>query len=399
MKILRDESGQTLIFVALSLTTILGFVGIAVDVGTLLHDKRNLQTAADSAAIAGAWQLKLNPANVTSAATGAATTQGISSGVTVNDPPANGPHTGNAAYVEVLITQSEPLFFARVLGLNSLNVGARAVAFAGATSNGCVQAHNPTAPDTIHLEGSFNVNVPGCQVIDDSNNASALVFTGAGGTLSAGYVGVVGGATGATGDSTPAPVTGVAPVSDPLPNLPAPTYDPASCTAAPTGTTWGPAVANGTVCYSGNIKVQQSITMNPGVYEFPGTLDFTGHGSLTGTGVTLYIPPGGSLGGSGNGNTTLDLTAPTSGTYTGILIYQDRANTNTISLNGTPVAKLTGIIYALSAELDLSGNTTVNLVTDLIVGSLYDKGNATINLTDFSQTVGNSPLTSVALVE
>ncbi len=68
-------------------------------------------------------------------------------------------------------------------------------------------------------------------------------------------------------------------------------------------------------------------------------------------------------------------------------------------MNGTPIANLTGIIYAPSAELDLSGNTNVTLVTDLIVGSLFDKGNATINLIDFSQTVPNPPLTSVALVE
>jgi hypothetical protein len=52
-----------------------------------------------------------------------------------------------------------------------------------------------------------------------------------------------------------------------------------------------------------------------------------------------------------------------------------------------------------NAELEISGNTTVNLDTDLIIGSLYDKGNATINMTDYSQTVTNSPLKSVALVE
>ena len=41
----------------------------------------------------------------------------------------------------------------------------------------------------------------------------------------------------------------------------------------------------------------------------------------------------------------------------------------------------------------------MNLTTDLIVGSLYDKGNATINITDYSQTIGTPLLTAVALVE
>ena len=81
------------------------------------------------------------------------------------------------------------------------------------------------------------------------------------------------------------------------------------------------------------------------------------------------------------------------------MIYEDAGNTNNVSFNGTPVATLTGIIYAPSAELDLSGNTNMNLTTDLIVGSLYDKGNATINITDLTQTVTDSPLNTIALVE
>ena len=407
VKILHDESGQTLIFVALSMTFLLGVVGMATDVGTLLHDRRNLQIAADSAAIAGAVEENINPAaaNVRAAGQRAATQNGITNGsngavVTINTPPASGPHAGAAGYVEAIVTQTEPVFFMKLFSFTSMNVGARAVAFNGAKNQGCMLALNPTASDTIHLQGSFDVSAPGCAVIDDSNASDALVFTGGGGTLTAGSVGVVGGATGATGDSTPAPVTGIAPESDPLANLPAPTYNAASCTAPPTGTTWGLATAGGTVCYSGDISVKNAVTMSAGTYVFPGTLDFSGNGSLTGTGVTLYFPgPNGTLGGPGNGNTTLNLTAPTSGTYNGILIYQDPTDTNTGEFNGTPITNLTGIIYMPNAELEISGNTTVNLDTDLIIGSLYDKGNATINMTDYSQTVTNSPLKSVALVE
>jgi uncharacterized membrane protein len=59
MQSLRDERGQALIVVALAFTCVLGFVGLAVDVGGLLHDKREreLQVAADAAAIAGALHL------------------------------------------------------------------------------------------------------------------------------------------------------------------------------------------------------------------------------------------------------------------------------------------------------------------------------------------------------
>ncbi len=438
MKRMKEESGQTLILVALSfMICILGFVGIAADVGVLLHAKRNLQSAADAAAIAGAKEIRVlgaGVAQIKAAGQAASAQNGFTDGangisVAVNPPPLNGPHAGAAGYVEAIVRQTKPLFFMKLLGITSMPVVARAVAFNGANFDTlCIDALNPTAADTIHLQGSFNVNVPGCQVVDDSNNANALVFTGAGGTLTAGGVGVVGGATGQTGDSSPAPVK-IAPVSDPLAPLISPP-DPSTwgtCSAAPMTPPARPAPqvvqwqpnANGVVCYSGSPTIGAGLTVNmsAGTYVFTGTLDLSGHGTLTGTGVTIYLPPptklpttipvsnqsasGGTLGGGGNGNTTLTLTAPSdpANPYNHILIYEDAGNTNNVSFNGTPVATLTGIIYAPSAELDLSGNTNMNLTTDLIVGSLYDKGNATINLTDLTQTVTDSPLNTIALVE
>jgi hypothetical protein len=408
--LLRDESGQTLIFVAVSMTVILGFLAMAADVGTLLHDRRNLQIAADSAAIAGAVEEKVSLVTGDIQASGqtASTQNGFTNGangvtVTINTPPANGPHTGAAGYVEAIVSQAEPLFFTKLRGFTTMTVTTRAVAFDGATSTNCVLATNLTAPQTIELQGSFNANFPKCSVVDDSNDPDALDFTGGGGSLTAGSVGVVGGAGGHTGDSTPAPKTGIAPISDPLGSLPPPPYNPASCTAAPTGTVWGQATAGVTVCYSGNIKVQQNIMMNAGIYVFTGDLDFTGNGSLTSLpgGVTLYFAgPNGQLGGPGNGNTTLDLTATsTGGPYNHILIYQDRTDANLAEFNGTPITNLTGIIYIPDAPLEFSGNTVSNLTTDLIVNQLIEQGNATVNITNFNTTVNDSPLTTVALVE
>jgi Flp pilus assembly protein TadG len=406
--LLRDESGQTLIFVAVSMSVIFGFLAMAADVGTLLHDKRNLQIAADSAAIAGAVEEKVSLVTGDIQASGqrASTQNGFTNGsnqvtVTINTPPASGPHAGTAGYVEAIVSQVEPVFFMKLFSFTSMRVTARAVAFNGATSTNCVLADNLNQAATIDLQGSFNANFPGCSVVDNSNSPSALDFTGGGGSLTAGAVGVVGGAAGHTGDSSPAPVTGIAPMSDPLASLPPPTYNAASCTAPPTGTTWGPASPGGTVCYSGNINVgTRNVTMTAGIYVFTGDLDFTGNGSLTGTGVTLYFAgPNGTLGGPGNGNTTLNLTAPTSGTYNGILIYQDRTDANLGELNGVPITNLKGIIYMPDAPLEFSGNTTSNLTTVLIVNQLIEQGNATVNITNYNTTVSNSPLTTVALVE
>jgi hypothetical protein len=116
--------------------------------------------------------------------------------------------------------------------------------------------------------------------------------------------------------------------------------------------------------------------------------------------VTLYFAgPNGQLGDPGAGHTTLDLTAPGSGTYNGILIYQDRTDSNLGEFNGTPITNLKGIIYMPDATLEFSGNTVSNLTTVLIVNKLIEQGNATVNITNYNTTVNNSPLTTVALVE
>ena len=49
----RLEAGQVLMTVALTLPVLVGFLGLAVDVGSLYFHKRNMQTASDAAALGG----------------------------------------------------------------------------------------------------------------------------------------------------------------------------------------------------------------------------------------------------------------------------------------------------------------------------------------------------------
>lgn len=66
MRSLRDESGQTLVLVALSMTFLLGCMALAIDIGLIFRSHRNTQIAADAAAIAAALDYKYN-ASITSA--------------------------------------------------------------------------------------------------------------------------------------------------------------------------------------------------------------------------------------------------------------------------------------------------------------------------------------------
>ena len=93
----NGEAGQTLVFVALGMVLLGAALGLALDLGYMRLSKRRIQTAVDSAAIAGAAEI--NYADVTAAAKADAASNGFTDGVngvtvTVNSPPASGPKSG-----------------------------------------------------------------------------------------------------------------------------------------------------------------------------------------------------------------------------------------------------------------------------------------------------------------
>lgn len=401
---LRDESGQAVIFTLLCMTVLLGFVAFAVDVGMLFRAKRNMQIAADSAAIAGAAEL--NYGDVTAAAQQAAMQNGVANGtnggvVAINNPPLYGAFVGNPGYVEAIVSQSQPTFFMKIFNWNAMMVSARAVAYNGAVANDCIYVLSPSASDAMDLQGSFDVSAPGCGVVVDSNSPTALNFTGGGGTLTAGSVGVVGGDSGKTGDSTPTPITNMAPVADPLVYITPPNPAAMSCNPPAGGTLTGTVYpSGGVVCYSGNVNINNA-TLNQGTYVFTGNVQLSGAVATGAGGATLDIASGSLTESTG---ATLDLVAPTTGAYNGIAIMQPAPNSNVLMFDfGSSSGLIEGIIYAPDAELELhdSGGDSsggLQLITDLIVNTLYDQ-TATLSIKSYSQTVNTSPLTRVALAE
>lgn len=409
VKRLKDESGQAVILTLLAMTCLLGVVGLAADVGTLFYAKRNLQIAADAAAIAGAAEL--NYGDMTAAGDAAAAQNGVIIGtnggaVQINNPPTEGAYKsakpGN--YVEAIVSQKEPTFFMRIFGKTFQTVAARAVAYSGGGSTTCcICVINGSAPDALDLQGSFDVTAPKCGVQVNSNSTAAtggaaLQFTGGGGSLTAGSVGVVGDDGGQTGDSTPTPVTGVAQISDPLGSLVAPT--PTGCTTPAGGTLTGTISAG---CYGttgGTLTINNAV-LGAGTYVLQGNVNLTGTVTSGAGGTTLDIVNGALTEGT---NTVLNLVAPTSGTYNGIAIMEPVPNANLMLFDfGSSSGTIDGIIYAPDAELELhdSGgdkNGGLTLITDLIVNTLSDK-TATLSITSYSAVTPGSPLTKTALVE
>ena len=410
MHFTRREEGQMLIVTAISLLALSGMLALSVDIGLLFRVKRNLQNAADAAATAGALDYSYNGSadKAKTAAKAASASNGVTDGtggavVTVTTPPADGPNAGVSGFVEAVVSQPNPTVFLNLFNFSSMTVAARAVAGAAGPSQGCVYVLNPTASLAMNLQGSFDVSASHCGVIVDSNSSSALNFTGGGGSLSAGSVSVVGGTTGQTGDSSPTPVTGIAPSNDPI-ALTGP-VPPGGCTSTSaatslTGSFAGPG-AGSAMCFTNTVSLS-NVTLGQGIYVFENGATTSGNITSGSGGTTLDIYSGAL---SMNTGTVLNLVAPTTGTTKGIVIMEPSSNSSQITIQkGNATGSVTGIIYAPAAELylqDSGGDSSggIALTTDLVVNTLFDK-TATLTINSYSVAYPSvTPLRSITLVE
>jgi len=294
------EHGQILALFSIGLIVLLGFMALAVDVGLLWSDRRQMQTAADAAAEAGAVALRQGN-DVTTAARDASglnsyTDGGVVDGntisVTVNNPPASGPYSGNANYVEAIVEQPQSTFFLRALGYSTVDVSTRAVS-GYVNGPGCLVGLNASASNTISVTGGSTVHAPLCNVIDDSSSSTGLASNG-GSMITANAIGVVGNFQAPATGYSPTPKTAIAPIPDPLANLTAPTIGaiPAACntlTKAEHGYTIltnGETIQPGVYC--GGITAGKPFIMAAGLYILYGGGLTVSATTVTGTGVSIF---------------------------------------------------------------------------------------------------------------
>lgn len=403
----KDESGQTLVVTVLCMTVTLGLVALATDVGQMFHTKEQAQTAADAAVIAAVQQQDYG--DPVAAADEDAAKNGFPNGVNgntvkVEDPPGTGSLAGQDGYIEVIVSRQTPTYFMRLFGVNDLTVAAKAVATLGPATD-CVYTLDSSGTD-INVAGSADVQST-CGFYGNSSSSSDLTV-GGGGILDSTNENLVGGySLDNNGTLTVPPTTGIMPVPDPLGGIQPPQWSASNCLAdpkltnSPPGTSIGPA-AGGTVCYDGLTLNGGSVTLNPGIYVINGamklggnvTVDGTVNGTVNGaSGVTFYITQNGSL--NIESGAIVNLVAPDSGTYNGILFYQDPSNTTTASIEGGAGSTLDGILYFPAALLQLDGGTSTDTYISIVAGQVTLGGN--LSLKNYGKLNPTSPLSSPRL--
>jgi len=148
MRRLTKGAGFVLPLVALCLAVLMGFAGIAVDVGYLEYRQQTQVSATDAAAIGASQALDSQSCPNQSGAQAAAYVDAASNGfanggnvrVTVNNPPLTGPYSGNDCAVSVQIsTQHVATFFSQLFGYpNGMTETTSAVAAAASSGPGCI---------------------------------------------------------------------------------------------------------------------------------------------------------------------------------------------------------------------------------------------------------------------
>jgi hypothetical protein len=94
--------------------------------------------------------------------------------------------------------------------------------------------------------------------------------------------------------------------------------------------------------------------------------------------VTFYLTNGATV--KMNGNSDVQVSAPTSGTYSGMLFIADRSNSNAITINGDNTSSMTGVIYAPDAPVSYIGNFGgANGCTQIVAQTVSWSGNASFS--------------------
>jgi hypothetical protein len=327
--------------------------------------------------------------------------------VAINNPPTSGPNTSNAGYVEAIVSKPEPTFFMRVLGFSTMTVSARAVAYEGNGPN-CIYVTDPSASGAMATNGNVNVQ-SSCGLLVDSSSSSGLTAVG-NVTIDASSIGIVGNYTsnGSTSFS-PTPKIGVIAATDPLANIQAPTVG--SCAHSNfslngnSGSSSSPyQLYAGTYCGGISVHGNAVLHFNVGTYVLAGGgMVISANTTMTGIGVTFYNTTGtGGYGGiTLNGNTTANLSAPTSGPLTGILFFQDRSVPSSgagSTITGNSSSTFDGALYFATTTVSFGGNSSINGYSIVVADKLTVSGNSSIG-SNYSSLTGGSPIKGTVLAE
>jgi Flp pilus assembly protein TadG len=371
-----DRRGIVAVIVALAMPVLVGSMGLAAEASYWYVHQRGMQNAADAAAIAAATNG--TSSGYAAEAQAVAARFGFTNGSGNIKVTATNPNTAagctSGCYV-VVVSDKVPLFLSKVItgSTGTTDLAATSIAHSGPAYPYCILALNGNVATDILSNGGPKANLNGCNLMSDSN------ATCNGHNLNAGY-GDAHGTNNGCGNIQRSNVPTVAdPYSYLASNIPADTCggtypqepvkkkDP----ALPASNQW-----NGSYTLSGNKIVcgDQQLTGNVTINATGNAVLVIENGLLDTNGFTLQSGPNSGLtivftGDANNGayqhypsgGGTLDIAAPTTETWKGMVLYQDPIlvdtsnNLDVTAAGNTPTWDLTGMVYLPHSHVTFSG--------------------------------------------
>jgi len=375
-KLRRNERGNVLILAGFAMPLIVGSAGLAVDTVQWALAKRQLQRAADSAALAGVYALVQASSSQTAAqavdyelniGTPANLASRNASGYTLTAAnrqisyPAGASWT-NPVRVELAVDQI-PSFSS--MFIPSVRIAAGATAATISTGVYCVVSLVNTATTGIRATGNAHINM-GCGMITNSTSLDAAIATGSS-SVTATPIAAVGAIPASTHWNGAELLPFTVKQNDPYAGKNIPSFDPSTCVDVPNqpSTTVNRTSDSGVVCLN-DLWAKGTVNLGPATYVINGgSLRANSGAVLTCTGCTIILTNSDTSTTATfgtvdlNGGARINMTAPTTGTYAGILMYQDRrapaGETNLI--NGNSDSTMSGALYFPKQELDITGSS------------------------------------------
>jgi hypothetical protein len=355
-KLWRDRRGNALIIAGAALPFVVGAAGLATHTIQWVVWKRELQRAADSAAFAGVYA-KLQDSAVPAAVNGDLTNNN-KTGITLASgyPQIAYPTVGTYSYaVQVTLRVQKTLGFSSLFMASAPTITASATAAMVDDGQYCLVALKKSGGAGISIGGSSSANL-GCGGISNANSNPAVATNGASYNFIAPVVAGVG--------TLPSAITGVTslrPHHSAMPDPFAGKYPTST-----SGMTCNKQVTGGSTnltpgCYKDfSFTGNKTYNLAAGTYFLDST-DFSVAGgvTVTGTGVTIILT--GTTPGSikTNGNSIVQLVAPTSGTYSKMLFIQasNATTDNTNEINGNNTSNYDGAMYFPKGNVTFTGSS------------------------------------------
>jgi Flp pilus assembly protein TadG len=423
-RVATNRDGASAVIVGLSLTALVGGAGIATEAGLWYATDRQMQGAADSAAVSAAVAYGSGDtatSDYTAQAQAVAASDGFTNGaggvtVTVNRPPTSGNYTTTQKAIQVVIAQPQTRLFSQLFLAKNPTISVAAVAIAGASGNGCVLALDTGNVVGVSESGGASIGLNNCSLYVNSPSSDALTMSGGASidALSAFISGGVDTSGGASLKTTDGTNLGTAPTPDPYANVQIPPFSGCnqtnySLSGGKTQTIDATGTTPYVFCNGLSLSGGASLTLGPGIYVIDrGSFSISGGTKLNATGgvTIIFTSSTGSNYATANisGGATVNITAPSSGPTAGLAFFQSRSapSTGSDSFSGGASQNITGAIYFPNQNVNYSGGTQTGSstqCTQLVALTITYSGGASFGNNNCPTGVANIGAAATQLVE